>query len=114
MYKVFNFVEKKHVTNHNSNKRCVWIDPLTGNREGINMPGNFREMHNIIVCISANPAKQKHVFASVGQDNNNLAAFMRFVKVMVTEQFLCHGEILIIDNMTIHTRQDSVGMEDFL
>ena len=113
-HKVFNFVDEKHVTNHNGNELMVRIDPITGNRDGINVPGNFRETHSIIACISANPAKNKHIFASVGQGNNNSAAFMRFVEAMVTERFLLHGEVLIMDNAAIHTGRDSIGLEDFL
>ena len=111
---LYNFVDEKHLVNHNGTKLRGRIDPVTGILNGIPVDGNFRDAHNLICCISGNHRKERHVFYAIGKDNGTAEAFMNFVERMVAEKFLIHGEILILDNAAVHTSGAADILEDYL
>lgn len=113
-HKIFNFCDEKHITNHNGTELKIRKCPITGNREGVPVSGDFRETFSIIACVSPNPAKQQHAFVTCGKGNNTSSSFKDYVELMVTQRFLNHNEVLVMDNAAIHTGRDASGIEDFL
>ena len=110
----FNFVDEKHLVNHNGQDIKGRVDPTTGILEGIPVSGDFRDANNIICCISANHRKMQHVFYAIRKKNTDSSAFMDFIERMVAEKFLIHNEILVMDNAAIHVKGESDMLEDYL
>ena len=110
----FNFLDEKHFANHQGHEIRARADPVTGILDGIQVSGNFRDSKSIIACVSPNPAKDRHVFYTIGRETNNAFSFMAFVEMMVMSRFLRHGEVLVMDNAPIHTGGAASSVEDFL
>lgn len=56
-HKKFHFIDKKHIVNLDIYPCKVCVDPETGKSDWIPVSGNFREAHNLLCIISANPEK---------------------------------------------------------
>ena len=110
----FNFLDEKHLVNHNGQSIRGRVDPTTGYLDGIPVSGNFRDANNIICCISGNYRKQQHVFYAIRKANTTSAVFMDFVETMVAAKFLIHDEILVMDNAAIHVGGEAQILEDYL
>ena len=110
----FNFLDEKHIVNHNGIQLMGRADPLTGMIEGVQVDGNFRDMMTIMACVSINHRKQHHVAYTIGRENNSSISYVHFVELMVTSGFLQHGEVLVLDNCAIHHAAESSSMEEFL
>ena len=54
----FNFVDEKHVINHNGVKTKVKANPITGEVGVIFEVGNFHNIRNLVATISFNPCKK--------------------------------------------------------
>jgi hypothetical protein len=50
-----------------------------------------------------NPQKIRPVAYSVGCDNGNIASFLAFVNFLLQNSWLDHGDVLVMDNASIHT-----------
>ena len=111
---IFNFLDEKHVYNHNGHDLRVRINPFTGLIDGIPVSGNFRDSYTLTACISANHRKDKNVFFTINKKLNTSKSFMDAVKKMVEEKFLLHHEILIMDNAAIHVGGEAKRLEDYL
>ena len=110
----FNFLDEKHLVNHNGEKLKARACPLTGILPPIPVDGNFRDSNNIVACISMNHRKPKHIFFTLSKERGTAKYFSAFVQRMVSSGFLMHGEVLIMDNARIHTHSDAAGIKDFL
>ena len=54
----FNFVDEKHVVNHNGVETKVRANPFTGAVDAIMVGGNFRDTRSLVATISVNPKKK--------------------------------------------------------
>lgn len=109
-----NFLDKKHIVNHNCIPKKVRNDPLTGERPAIFVSGNFCDTFNIFVCISVNPVKKTPIAYHIERNNWTAVCFVAFISNMIKKGWLLHNEILIMDNATVHTGKQSSIVKDFL
>jgi transposase len=79
----------------------------------IAVSGDFRETYNLIACISGNPLKERPLVYTIGKENGTAAAFVSFCEMMVLSGWLCHDEIIVMDNAAIHTGGESDDLERF-
>jgi hypothetical protein len=116
----FCFIDVKHLVNKDSapkKLRCCPLSPLsplTDRMDFIVASGDFREAYNLIACISGNPLKKKPCIYTIGKQNGTAVAFINFCEMMVVSGWLCHDEVIIMDNVAIHTGGDLAELEQFL
>ena len=110
----FNFVDEKHIVNHNRVELKVCANPLTGEVDGIPVSGNFHNSQSLVACISVNPNKQKHTFYHMTLENVDANYFMLFIRAMVESGFLRPKEVLVFDNIAVHHGAAASELEDFL
>ena len=110
----FNFLNEKHIVNHNGVELMGRADPLTGMIEGVQVDSNFRDTMTIMACVSVNYRKAHHVAYTIGRQNNSAISYIHFVELMVSSGFLQHGEVLVLDNCNIHHAAELSTMETFL
>ena len=110
----FNFLDEKHVVNHNGVERKGRIDPLTGMLPGVPVDGNFRDTRTIMACVSVNHRKPRHVAYTIGQENNSAISYVHFIEMLIVSGFLQHGEVLVLDNCAIHHQAEAATVEHFL
>ena len=82
----FNFLDEKHITNHNGIELKVRMNLLMGQVDGLPVSGNFWEAHSLMACISVNLHKEYHMYYTV--TNKKASFFMNFIKNMVEDGFL--------------------------
>ena len=111
---MFNFIDEKHIVNHNGQSIRGRVDPVTGVLDGIPVSGDFRDANNIICCISGNHRKLQHLFYAIRKANTTSETFMDFIETMVAAKFLRHNEVLVMDNAAIHIGRESQLLEDYL
>jgi hypothetical protein len=83
----FNFVDEKHIVNKDTVPNKIRACPLTGRVDAIQVSGDFREAYSVIAVISANPTKDHPVAYTIGQDNGNSNAFLKFVEALIQSGF---------------------------
>ena len=110
----FNFIDEKHLVNHNGQEIRGRVDPITGRLDGISVSGDFRDANNIIACISANHQKFHHVYYTIRKANTTAMVFMDFIETLVAAEFFVHDEILVLDNAPIHVGGECEILEDYL
>ena len=110
----FNFVDEKHVVNHNGVETRVRPNPLTGKVDALLVDGNFRESMSLVATISANPRKRQHCYYALTKNNINAEYFMGYVEAMVQDGFLLPREVLVLDNAAVHRGADAKKLEHFL
>jgi transposase len=92
----------------------VRTDPLTGQVRCIKVSGNFRFAYNMIAIISPNPDKPSPVHYILGEDNGNAACFTAYIMQLIAMGWFAHGDVLILDNASIHTGRESAIVKDLL
>ena len=110
----FNFLDKKHFINHNGQKLRARVDPLSGSLPCIPVDGDFREAHNLMPCVLVNHRKSEHIIYTLTKEKGTSSYFEEFVRLMVESGFLTHGEVLIMDNATIHSQGNAQGCANYL
>ena len=110
----FNFIDEKHITNHNGIDLKVRRNPLTGKIDGIPVSGNFREACSLVACISVNPRKQQHTYYTMTKETVDASYFMEFIMSMVRDGFLLPKEVLVLDNAAVHCGAEAQQLEDLL
>jgi hypothetical protein len=66
---MWNFLDEKHIVNHNALPKKGRADPLTGYIDFIPVTGNFRQSYNIFPIISGNPTKPRPVEYRIDQES---------------------------------------------
>ena len=110
----FNFLDEKHIWNHNGQKLRVRRNPITGQIPSVKVSGNFRDSQSIIACITTNKTKPQKLFFTIGKQNNDSDTFMLFVRLMVAHRFLRHGEVIVMDNCAIHHGGFAARLQEFV
>lgn len=106
----YNFLNEKHIWNHNGNDIHVRRDLATGQILYIKVSSNFQDSQSIRAYISTSKEKKNKIFYTIGQENNNLILFMTFIWLIASEQFLRHNKILVMDNYAIYHKRISVEL----
>jgi transposase len=111
----FHWLDEKHMLNKDVEPTKVRADPLTGYITCIYVNGNFRGSYNLFAIISVNPQKIRLVAYSIGCDNGNTASFLAFVEFLLQNSWFKRGDVLIMDNASIHSTGGEVYIvEDLL
>ena len=110
----FNFVDEKHVVNHNGVEQRVRANPLTGMVDALPVSGNFRDSRSLVATISVNPNKTKHIFYTMTSDTINADFFMYYIQAMVKEGFLKPREVLVLDNAAVHCGAAARELQHYL
>lgn len=110
----YNFIDEKHIWNHNGLLLCVRRNPITSKIPVVKVSRNFRDSQSIIACISVSKKKPNGLFFTMGKDNNDSALFMSFMRIMIAKRFLIHGEVVVLDNCAIHHGGKSTCLQDYL
>ena len=113
-FEKFNFLDEKHIVNHDCIRRKVRKDPVTGKRPAIYVSGDFRECFNIFACISANPNKSTPIAYHIEKNNGTAVSFVKFICAMIQNRWLQHNEVLIMDNAAVHTGKEAKMVNDLL
>ena len=111
---MWNFLDEKHIVNHDALPKKGRADPLTGYMDFIPVTGDFRQSYNIFAIISANPTKPRPIEYRIDQENGSSATFVLFITALIISGFFKHEEILVMDNARIHTGGEADGIESLL
>ena len=110
----FHWLDEKHLVNKDVEATKVRVDPLTGYIPCIMVNGDFRDAYNLVAIISACPTKEKPVAYSIGRENGTAASFLVFVQFLLQNNWFERGDVLIMDNASIHTGGEADIVEDLL
>lgn len=111
----YNFLDEKHLNNSDIYTNKIRADPITGNKVGIPVSGNFRERDvNLIAAITANPNKEDPCAFMIGKQAGTSEVFMAFIQHLVHTGWLGHNEVLVMDNCSIHSQAASKDIEEVL
>jgi hypothetical protein len=108
----FHWSDEKHIVNKDVEATKVRADPRTGCIPCIYVNGDFRDAYNLFAIASANPRKSSPVACSVGRENGNAASFLGFIEFLLAINWFNQGDVLIMDNASIHTGQEADIAED--
>ena len=90
-----------------------WRDPQTGIIEPLCVPSDFQNTYNIIgVCGVASETVPFNYILHEG--TNNAAIFSDVILMMVADETLVRGNVLVMDNAAIHHYHESSALEDVL
>jgi transposase len=103
----WNFLDEKHMVNHDALLKKGRADPLMGYINYIPVMGDFREAYYIFVVISGNPAKDHLVEYRIDIENGSASTFVLFITALVISGFFNNEEILVMDNARIHTGEEA-------
>ncbi len=105
------FADEKHLKGQEVFNRYGWRCPLTGELEPVIVDPDFRNLHTIIGCCGIAPDALPFYFW-MHDGTNDAFTFSEFVYSMVVDGFLRNGDVLVIDNASIHCYRDSAVLED--
>jgi hypothetical protein len=111
---MWNFLDEKHIVNHDALPKKGRADPLTGYIDFIPVTGDFRQSYNIFAVISGNPTKPRPIEYRIDQENGSSSTFLLFITALIVSGFFKHEEILVMDNARIHTGGEASGVEALL
>eukprot|EP00594_Rhizosolenia_setigera_P015463 CAMPEP_0178958698 /NCGR_PEP_ID=MMETSP0789-20121207/11798_1 /TAXON_ID=3005 /ORGANISM="Rhizosolenia setigera, Strain CCMP 1694" /LENGTH=376 /DNA_ID=CAMNT_0020641455 /DNA_START=63 /DNA_END=1193 /DNA_ORIENTATION=+ len=106
------FGDEKHLKGAELFNKKVRKCPITGRVEAILVDSDFRNTYTIIgFCgISGNFPFDHYIHDST----NDARTFCWAVEAAIFKGFLLPGDILVLDNASIHRFRDSVNLEDWL
>jgi transposase len=110
----FHWLDEKHLLNRDVEAQRVRADPLSGYIPCIFVNGDFRDAYNLVAIISASPTKERPVAYSIGRENGTAASFLVFIQFLLSNNWFARGDILIMDNASIHTGGEADIVEDLL
>jgi transposase len=110
----YHWLDEKHMVNKDVEATKVRADPLTGYIPCLYVNGDFRDAFNLFAIISASPRKASPVAYSIGRDNGNAASFLAFIEMLLANNWFERGDVLILDNASIHIGQEADIVEDLL
>jgi transposase len=110
----FHWLDEKHLLNRDVESNKVRADPLTGYIPCIFVNGDFRDAYNLVAIISASPTKERPVAYSVGRENGTAASFLVFIQFLLANSWFERGDVLIMDNASIHMGGEADIVEDLL
>jgi hypothetical protein len=107
------FADEKHLKGqelfNKNGRRC----PITGELEPVIVDPDFRNSHTIIGCCGIAPDAPPFYFW-MHDGTNDAFMFTEFVYSMVVDGFLRNGDVLVIDNASIHRYRDAAVLEEIL
>jgi transposase len=110
----FHWLDEKHLLNRDVEAQRVRADPLSGYIPCIFVNGDFRDAYNLIAIISGCPTKERPVAYAIGRENGTAASFLVFIQFLLLNSWFERGDILIMDNASIHTGGEADIVEDML
>jgi hypothetical protein len=111
----FHWLDEKHLVNKDVKTTKLRVDLLTRYYiPCIYVKGDFHHACNLFAIIIASPQKISPVAYSIGQDNGNATSFLAFIEFLLQNSWFECGDILIMDNASIHTGGEAEIVEDLL
>ena len=90
-------------------------DPFTGIVPATVVNSDFRNTYNVIGYCGIDPTAPAVDYYIVGEDQTTTAAvFMDTIYQSIAKGFLHAGDILVLDNASIHRYRESAGLRDLL
>jgi hypothetical protein len=105
------FADKKHRKGQKVFNRYGRRCPLTGELEPVIVNPDFRNSHTIIGCCGIAPDAPPFYFWML-DGTNDVSTFSEFVYSMAVDGFLRNGDVLVIDNASIHRYHDLAVLEE--
>ena len=94
---------------------CAQKDPFTGNIPATVVDLDFWNTYNVIGYCRIDPTVTTVDYYIVGEDQMTTAAvFMDTIHQSIAKGFLHTGDILVLDNASIHRYRKSAGLCDLL
>jgi hypothetical protein len=110
----WNLLDEKHIVNHDALPQKGRMDPLMGYINYIPTIGNFHQSYHIFAIISGNPTKPRPIEYRIDQENRSASTFVLFITALIISGFFKHEEILVMDNVRIHTGGEASGVKMLL
>jgi hypothetical protein len=107
------FADEKHLKGHELFNRYGRRCPITGELEPVIVDPDFGNSHTIIGCCGIAPDAPPFYFW-MHDGTNDAFIFSEFVYSMVVDGFLRSGDVLVIDNASIHRYRESAVLEEIL
>ncbi len=107
------FADKKHLKGQEIFNRYGRRCPLTGELEPVIVGPDFRNSHTIIGCCGIAPDAPPFYFW-MHYGTNDAFTFSEFVYSIIVDGFLRNGDVLMIDNASIHRCRDLAVLEEIL
>jgi hypothetical protein len=112
---MWNFLDEKHIVNHNALSKKGRANPLMGYISFIPVTGDFCQSYNIFAIISGNPTTKPHpIEYRIDQENGSAATFVLFIIALLISGFFKHEKILVMDNARMHTDGEADGIKTLL
>jgi hypothetical protein len=107
------FCDKKHLKGRELFSRNGWRDPQTRIIEPICIPSDFQNTYTIIGVYGV--ASETVPFNYILHEcTNDAAIFSDVILMMVADETLVSGDVLVMDNAAIHHNHESSALEDVL
>jgi hypothetical protein len=113
----FHWLDEKHMLNKDVEPTKVRADPLTGYIPCIYVNRDLCDSYNLFAIISVNLQKiwpGGCLFYSIGCDNGNVAFFFTLVDFLLQNSWFERGDVLVMDNASIHTGGEADIVEELL
>jgi hypothetical protein len=107
------FGDEKHLKGSELYNRNGRADPLTGKVEDTIVGSDFRNTYTIIGFCGFD-RRTNAVDFYINDGTNDSADFVSAVYASLKKGFLCSGDVLVLDNASIHCYQEAAGLEEFL
>jgi hypothetical protein len=107
------FTDEKHLKGEEVCNTCAQRDPLTGEKYNVRTQSDFRNAYTIIGFCGID-MRTAPFFFHLGKQTNDSEAFGEAVDDAIARGFLKEGDMLIMDNATIHMYKENEVLEEYL
>lgn len=87
---------------------------MTGKTSEHRMNTNSKNHYNILAAVTIKAGVRKLVDWVVLQTCTDTSLFCQFVCILLENGILSRGDILIVDNCSIHVQGDNIGLQEEL
>ena len=89
-------------------------DPLFGDSPKNKSTSSSKNRYNILAAVNIKGGDIPPVYFRVLEATTNAAIYCQFVKELIDSGVLRRGDFFIVDNCSIHTQGDNIGLVDAL
>jgi len=109
------FGDEKHLKGDAIFNRKVRRNPLTGEVPEMLVTPDFRNRYNLTGFCSINPLTTENaVWCSLNETINDADQFALELELAIQAGFLGGGDVLVLDNATVHTGKENTVLQEYL